>query len=220
MRVRVFFIFLSLIIVLQSCAQSKNKIEVLKKGYTWKYEAISYDNNNIPQDTILIEMRIKRNIIALIANYQIPIQFNYTINNINFKESTGGIDNNNEVSIHSPRESIFAFTSILPMPTIYKPFENVFTSEVKTKFVKSTFNQLNGQVVSQKLEHLGTIDLTYKNSPISCFKIKAQNTSQINSLGQYTGYYYFNKELGFVKLTYFKPSGEKLVVQLIDLTKE
>ncbi|MFT4061152.1 MAG: hypothetical protein QM642_02220 [Edaphocola sp.] len=148
---------------------------------------------------------------------QIPIVYTYSIKGISYREPTGAIDDTEGISVHTPRLDTFAFTEVLPMPHVAKPFGRKFESTVETRIAKSTFKTLNGRTIRQQVVFEGRDSLLFLDKWTPCYKVKMENVDLHEQVGHYVAYYWFNEEYGFVRFLYLLPEGKSVDIKLTEV---
>jgi hypothetical protein len=131
-----------------------------------------------------------------------------------YSESTGVEETDKNVFLHSPRLGMFAFTEVLPFPSISLPAELVTSAESELHVAKSSFKPAENKTIKQLLERTGTDTLSVGKNKYPCYLLEGKNTNYIAELGQYHCKYWFNEQLGFIRLYYTKPDGSAVDIYL------
>jgi hypothetical protein len=189
----------------------RNKDGIYQTGREWIFDAYFYDNNKTLVDSVPIKMETRLFNSVSFFSWQKGLNYYYE----GMEEHTGFIEDKEHIFLHSPRMGRFAFTAILPHPSMALPPELMTESHIKLTVVKMKgFEELNNQVISQTLKRTETEELEYARRKIFCYKSVGYNTSHIDILGQYKLTYWFHDTLGFVRILYEKPDSTQVDVKL------
>lgn len=216
-----------------------NVVYTVGKKYTFEYD---YEKNNthylyqqndkewslINKDSIGLYSNIVTKVIAEIANGN-PMEnyisnYNQTVIKYQYypiisKNATGVVENEKNIWMHPPRQSLFEVLELNPFPYIKYPLKVGQEWEWKLKIGEkwgdirwkkwegSITNIMNYKITDYRKEQtsLGNLD---------CYIIVASAKSRIGNT-QLTAF--FNKKHGFVKLDYLNIDGSTLKFKLIDI---
>lgn len=209
-----------LLIVIYSCTDKSETDD--NKIYTddreWTFKVAFKDATGKVADTCTLKLQVGEKSLASIMAGQKGIAYVYDNCDepVAYKETTGVDESEEGIFLHSPRLGAFAFTEVIPFPTINYPAELKTSSEIELKVIKSTFKPAENKTIKQILERTITDTITYKGAKLVCFIVEGKNTNYIKEIGQYTGTYWFNEQYGFVRLLYKKPDGSTIDLVLTD----
>jgi hypothetical protein len=213
---RLAFIFQKLNLIILSCCvfcyccAKKDSRLVYQSGRVWLFNAYFYNESKVLTDTIEVKMGVGSYYWLSLFSGQKRLSFEYA----GIKENTGFIEDKEYVFLHPPREKVFAFTEILPMPEVLIPPSIISESKIELKTVKR-FNQLNHQTISQKRKQMNeTEEFDYNGNRLLCYKIEGWNVSHVEEFGQYKVTYFYNENYGFVRFLYEKPNGSIVDIKL------
>ena len=187
---------------------SKERILLMATGKRWEH-------NPEKQDEILVKYEFDKESIDSINLYQlnksaVSDEWWQTV-------STGIRENVEEIWMHPFRSNQYNFTEVAPFPQIKFPLsvgkkwnDNTITlqegwgdwSHMK---VKSTFEILSKETVQTNYGELE-----------NCWKVKAVSNFD---LGQSEVTFWFHERFGFVKLNYVNYGGQKLNIELTQITE-
>jgi hypothetical protein len=219
---------LVLLIVLTSCNELDNDT-IYKPGRLWNYKVSIADSSGIVIDTFLLNMSTRKSSVAEKIIRPITVCYEYIErDSLVNRECTGVRDDKNSVSLHPPREHKLEFTEVLPFPSASKQFKSNswewYKAEVdiniqKASYFDKSINKsvdLAGMKIKQELWITDTLTLSYKDNNYLCYIIEGKNTSHTSELGEFKCKYFFNNELGFIKLIYVTPWEETYELILIN----
>ena len=198
---RLYIIIFLVIIFCGGCNREEDNF-IYKSGRKWIFNAYFYDKDKNLTDTIEMKMQSKRfNSLSIISG-QKGLNFEYS----EIKEKTGLTEDEKGISLHSPRQGVFVFTIIVPMPSVTLPPCNISESTIELNTLKTGIKELDKQIIYQATQQKNeTEEFYYKGNQLLCYKIEGWNTSHIEEIGQYKVTYFFNEHFGFVRFLYEKP---------------
>lgn len=192
--------------------------KIYKDDREWIFDVAFKDAGGIVTDTCSLKLQVGEVSLASLLAEQKGVTFEYhnCAGSESYKETTGVLENEEQVFLHSPRDGAFAFTEVVPFPTIAYPLESKTSSEIELHVAKVPFKPAENKIIKQILERTTTDTITYKGTKLTCYLIEGKNTNYIEEIGQYSGIYWFNEKYGFVRLLYKKPDGSTVDLVLAE----
>ncbi|MDI6832286.1 MAG: hypothetical protein QMD02_00365 [Bacteroidales bacterium] len=200
-----------------SASKSPSDNKILKVGREWTYSAVDYDKLGNVNDSLTLILKVDSSGKKNFFN-QIRIIWDYKRNGkVIESEITLADEENNQISIHPPRELFLSFTEILPFPASGNPGYLTYESRGELHVIKYKDYKdgiLEGKIITRYLHAVDTTTYNFANKNYRCWILEGENTNYIEELGQFKCKYLFNEELGFVNLTYYKPDSSFVVIEL------
>jgi hypothetical protein len=183
---------------------TKSKIKLMANGKRWKFQPEK-------QDEITVQFEFTQEDYEINLEYQ--LNKGLLTNNWNGEVKEGVIENVEEVWMHPFRHNQFNFTEIAPFPQIKYPLEigKTWTENLgiqgwgdwDNSSINSYYEVVDSGMVITKY---GIID--------NCWKVHSKS---IFKLGESVFEYWFNEELGFVKMNYLNYGNQTLSIELIEI---
>ena len=187
---------------------SNEKIEVTPTGNRWEYQPEK-------QDEIIINYYFNPDSVKYVNSFQL----NKSILERKWQnqETTGIIENVEEIWTHPFRSNQYNFTQVAPFPQIELPLEIGKKWSDNKISLREGFGDWNNMKVKSEFEVIENRDIQteyggFKNS----WKIKAISTFP---LGQSELVYWYQKNYGFVKLEYVNYGNQRLEIEIIKIKK-
>lgn len=214
------FNFLSILILFSSCGVAQNKNDdntIYKVGRKFFFET-KYAN---PQGAITKTDKLTLEVTDKLYPAKIQTHIVWTQTHISkndtiiTKETTGVEDSKERFFLHPPRRGDMYILSFANFPSIrINDIQNpnaTSTSKGHIAMAKKINNTLITNVKTTS-KYLGktTIDIPYQKN-ISVHYLEADAVSEIGTI---IGKYYFNEQLGFVKLDYTLPDSNTITIEL------
>lgn len=132
------------------------------------------------------------------------------------KETTGLIENRNNIWLHPPRERFFKITELNPFPYIKKPYKigNKWTwaLEIGSYWGSPEWKEWEGKIDNEyNYEITGKKKIQTFIGALECLEVTASAKSRI---GETHAIFYFNKKYGFVKWIYTNINGSQLLFDI------
>lgn len=215
--VNYFQIFFIVSLFLFSACKSPSDNKILKASREWTYSAVDYDKLGNVNDSLTLILKVDSSGKKNFFN-QTTIIWDYKRNGkVIESEITAAYEENNQISIHPPRELFLSFTEILPFPASGNPGYLTYESRGELHVIKYKDYKdgiLEGKIITRYLHAVDTTIYNFANKNYRCWILEGENTNYIEELGQFKCKYLFNEDLGFVNLTYYKPDSSFVVIEL------
>jgi len=212
-----FQIFFIVSLFLFSACKSPSDNKILKAVREWTYSAVDYDKLGNVNDSLTLILKVDSSGKKNFFN-QIRIIWDYKRNGkVIESEITLAYEENNQISIHPPRDLFLSFTEILPFPASGNPGYLIYERREETVVLKYKDYKdgiLEGKTITQYLHAVDTTIYNFADKNYRCWILEGENTNYIEELGQFKCKYLFNEDLGFVNLTYYKPDSSFVVIEL------
>lgn len=186
---------------------SQSQIKMMATGSRWSIQPEL-------QDEVLIQYEYKKEDVANINKHQI----NKIMSNSVWRKSTktGIIENVKQIWMHPFRSNQFLFTEVAPFPEVKWPLYNgkSWTGELNIYNGWGDWNNSSGKFV-YKVENKEDIQTQFGLIG-DCWKIESIATYPF---GKSFLDYWFNEELGFVKMNYINYEGQKLNIELVEVVE-
>lgn len=184
---------------------SESQIKMMASGRRW-------DIQPELQDEVIIHYEYRQEDVEKINEYKI----NKTLSNTVWtkKNSTGIIENVKQIWMHPFRANQFIFTEVAPFPEVKLPLNvgKSWTGQLNIYKGWGDWNNSSGNFI-YTVETKEDIQTRFGQIN-NCWKIKSEATYPF---GKSFLDFWFNEELGFVKMNYTNYGGQKLNIELIEV---
>ena len=152
---------------------------------------------------------------------QITLRLGYFVGDVVEYYETGAIDTKDRFFIHLWRERRLAFTHVCAFPSAELPLYVGTRMNSSTKIFGSAFPGITGKEISQTetISRKLFVNIPVLTLADTCYEITGHTTNHQAEIGVYRWRFIYNNRLGFVKLTYYKPGGDSVLIQL-DSTRQ
>jgi len=191
---------LGLFLVLLSSCENDNKQKIFAESTLMKYK-VRTSINNIAVDSSTIELFVPETSVFDFSFGQTRIEYRYLNANDTLIEKTGVIENEHRIYLHPPRESFMKFTELAPHPQINFPIQKGSFYLIDL-LVGPGFGEYTGLKLKQKISVVEKAD--------SLWVFEGINLSESSVIKSYQIRYWFNSNLGFVKLLYLCPDNKSI----------
>lgn len=157
--------------------------------------------NNIAIDSSTIELFVPETSVFDFSFGQTRIEYRYLNTKGTLIEKTGVIENEHRIYLHPPRESFMKFTELAPHPQVNFPIQKGAFYLVDL-LVGPGFGEYTGLKLKQKISVVEKVD--------SLWVFEGVNLSESSFIKSYQIRYWFNSDLGFVKLLYQCPDNKSI----------
>lgn len=198
----------------------KGKDILQPEGYTiagWEFVDVQKQDNETV-DRIVLKVN-SGNPFSNIPEYnQTSISYEYLMKNgdqLNM-ETTGAIENENNVWIHPPRNNFFEILELNPFPYVKAPLEIgtqwKWKLEIGENWSDKRWLEWKGEIENgYTYEIVDRKNISTKLGTLDCFVIDAKANSRIGVTKLRS---YFNPVFGFVKLEYQNIDGSTTILEL------
>lgn len=188
----------------------ENPIYEADKIWTFKAEFYDLEDSLNRIDTIMLTTYNQRFLL-----FQNKVTWSLKKGKKEVQQTTGIIEDNKKIWLHPPRfEDYYDFTEYSAFPEIRKPVS--IGNKWNTQMILGTYATKESGSKMEVKYIIERIDTLTKNPLNREVIILGQG---ISGLGLYKNLMTFTDELGFTKMKYTKENGEKLIIELIDITE-
>ncbi|MEO0136838.1 MAG: hypothetical protein ABIL86_04820 [candidate division WOR-3 bacterium] len=185
-----------------------SEVSIFHSGREWIYKVYFLNSNGDTTDSQDVVLRVPG------GGFFGQIKINWLYKKQKRKETTGVIEDSKRIWIHPPREGDFEFTELAPYPEIQKPFKDGKKWKSILK-IGEGWGEWSGLTINHSYEIITQADITTPMGNFSnCWQVAAKGESK---MGVFTLNLYFHPEYGFVLMEYRKPSGESVVLELVNV---
>lgn len=184
---------------------TKSRIKMMAKGIRWKLQPEK-------QDEILIQYEFTQKDFDQNKLHQLnkSLKFDKWLGEL----SEGVIENVEEVWMHPFRFNQYNFTEVAPFPFIKLPL-SIGKSWTKSLSIKEGWGDWENTYVNAEYKVVGKEAIKTDFGVIeNCWKIESKSSFK---LGKSTFEYWFNEELGFVKMNYKNYGNQTLQIVLAEV---
>lgn len=195
--------------------------ETPQKGYsTFDWDSSEYEKQNSETvKTLTLKVNPGNPFKEFAPDYsQTAILYEYITNgnHSDTKETTGAIENKENVWIHPPRDQFFRILEINPFPYIKSPFRVgtkwSWNLKIGDHWADQRWLKWEGEIENKyEYEIIDRKTIPTKLGDLKCHIVKGKAKSRI---GETELIAYFNPTYGFVKLDYKNIDGSKTVLEL------
>lgn len=180
---------------------SEEKIVVMPTGKLWL------------RDTTQIEVQIVYDTDLRSKDFLKEFYLNEKLKERNFKQeiTTGYVENNRFALMHPFRENQYNFTQICPFPEVIFPIQIGAKWEGRLN-VHEGWGDWSDSNLESNMEIIDKDNISVNDVSYESWRIIG---SSIGVFGQNSATFWFNEELGFVKLHYKNFKGQTLLFELI-----
>lgn len=215
---RISLLLLLVIITYPSCSPSENSDnDIYIPGRTFQYEVTLADSSGTVTQTLPLELTATGEYFVTDRQTGVTWKlYNATGDSITHTEKTGVVDDGDYYYVRQPRMGDLYILSFAPFPSItLSDIQHYGMGKVKegAMVMSRTYKDMLIEAVATRQKTIEKTSLTLRGTGTRVvFRNLAIGTSKAGTI---TGHYYFDEELGFVKMDYQLPDNSRITLEMI-----